>query len=529
MLKPLLRIRLLQSLSGLTGRSRKKVSRGKVVLYAALMLYAAGAVAVMFVGMFSLMAVPYYESGFAWLYFSVAALMSLTVMFILGIFAAKAQLYEAQDNELLLAMPIPPRTILACRMLSTLLDNYVIGLLVAVPAGVVWLVKCTANASMIACFSILFLLLPFLAAAAADIVGFAIARLTAKVRNKSLVSTVLTLAFLAAYFYFYSKIGTYVKTLAQHGAVVASSLGSFAPLVWVGRACADGDWLSLAKCVLLIAAVFAPVYVVLSVTFRKVATGGSGAAKRKYTRKAMKQSTAKAALLQKELRRLVSSTSYLINSALGAVFLLVLPVVLLFQKNTLLMTLSLVGVPAGQIAAGAAGAICLILGTGSITACALSLEGKSLWIPLSMPVRGKDVLMAKAMCQIIIMLPAGLIAAVVTAAVLAPDVGIGILMVLVAALYAVFSAFIGLAEGVKHPNFDWVSEVQVVKQSAAVLLTMLICWCVALAGGAGMVFLANVIHPAASLAAFAILLAAADWCLFRWACRNSDPIMARIA
>ena len=71
------------------------------------------------------------------------------------------------------------------------------------------------------------------------------------------------------------------------------------------------------------------------------------------------------------------------------------------------------------------------------------------------------------------MLPAGLFAAAVTAAILAPDFGTGILMVLVSGLYALFSAFIGLAEGVKHPVFDWINEVQVVKQSVAVLLTMM--------------------------------------------------------
>jgi ABC-2 type transport system permease protein len=529
MLKTLLRVRLRQSLNGLTGRSRKKVSGGKVILFAALMLYAAGAVAFMFVGMFSLMAEPYYTMGFAWLYFSITALTDFALMFLLGIFAAKAQLYEARDNELLLAMPIPPRTILASRMLSILLDNYVAGLLVAVPAGVVWLVKCPADPSMIACFVILFLLLPFLAVALADIVGFAVARLTAKVRNKTLMSTILTLAFLAAYFYFYSKIGTYVKTISQNGATVAASLGGFAPLVWAGKACADGDWLSLAKLVMLIAVVFAPVYVVLSVTFRRIATGSSGASKRKYIRKEMKQGSVRAALLKKELRRLASSTNYLINGALGAVFLLVLPIVLIFQKNALLTPLSMMGVSAGQVAAGAAGAICLILGTGSIAAPSVSLEGKSLWIPLSMPVRGRDVLTAKALCQIVIMLPAGLFAAAVTAAVLAPDVGSGILMVLVSGAYALFSALIGLVEGIKHPNFDWVSEVQVVKQSMAVLLTMLICWGAALAAGAGMVFLANDISPAASLAILTVLLAAADWCLYRWVCRNSGAIMARIA
>ena len=49
-------------------------------------------------------------------------------------FTAKAQLFEARDNELLLSMPIKPSAILASRMVSLLLLNLGFELLVAIPA-----------------------------------------------------------------------------------------------------------------------------------------------------------------------------------------------------------------------------------------------------------------------------------------------------------------------------------------------------------------------------------------------------------
>lgn len=528
MLKTLVRIRLAQKLSSMLGKTRKKSGPSRMILYGILMLYVAVVVVFMFVGIFSMIAKPFYEAGLGWLYFSFAALIDLALMFFLGMFAAKAQLYEANDNELLLSMPIPPRTILVSRMLSVLADSYLTGLLVAAPAGIVWLINCPADAGMIGCFLILFLALPLLAFALSGVVGFALAKLTAKVRNKTMVTTVLSLAFMGVYFYFYSKMNTYLQSLAVSGETLAAALGGFGPLVWAGRACAEGDFASLLGCVLIIAAAFALVYGVLSATFAKIVTSSGGTAKVQYRRRAVKQSSVSGALLRKELQRLVSSSNYLLNGALGAVFCIVLPILLLVKKQQLLEALSLPVLTGGLLAGVVCGLICLVLGTGSISAPALSLEGKSLWIPQSMPVRGRDVLLAKARCQLAIMLPAGVLAGVLAAVAVAPDAITGLAMVLVAAAFAVFAALTGLWQGIRHPMFDWVSEVQVVKQSTAALLTMLICWAAALSGGAGMAYLATVCHPAVGMAVFMLILAAADVAMLRGITRKGDKILAEL-
>jgi ABC-2 type transport system permease protein len=70
------------------------------------------------------------------------AVTNFAMMFIGSIFAAKAQLYEAKDNELLLSMPIPPSAILASRMLTLLLINLAFDLMIAVPAGIAWAQSC---------------------------------------------------------------------------------------------------------------------------------------------------------------------------------------------------------------------------------------------------------------------------------------------------------------------------------------------------------------------------------------------------
>ncbi|MDR1131738.1 MAG: hypothetical protein LBL15_04905, partial [Oscillospiraceae bacterium] len=117
----------------------KKASPLKMIGLALLVLYACFAFIMMFGLYFSQLAKPLFEMGIAWLYFALFAMAASALMFTGSVFIVKSQLYEAKDNDLLLAMPIPPRLILASRMTLLLLVNFIFELLIAIPALVMWL------------------------------------------------------------------------------------------------------------------------------------------------------------------------------------------------------------------------------------------------------------------------------------------------------------------------------------------------------------------------------------------------------
>ncbi|MBO4330442.1 MAG: hypothetical protein J5827_00025, partial [Oscillospiraceae bacterium] len=105
MLRLLVSVRLGAIKYWLTGAGRKKkgLGKGKLILYALLMLYAACAIGFMlFVSLFSVIAGPFFEMGLGWLYFAMFILVDLALMFVGSVFMTKAQLFEAKDNELLL-------------------------------------------------------------------------------------------------------------------------------------------------------------------------------------------------------------------------------------------------------------------------------------------------------------------------------------------------------------------------------------------------------------------------------------------
>ena len=113
MLMTLIKIRLQGILLRQTKSSKKKGnSIGKLILFGLLFAY----VGVVFIGMFGMLFYsliePFSMMGIEWLYFALMALFIILLCFIGSIFLTHHEIYEAKDNELLLAMPIKNSDIL---------------------------------------------------------------------------------------------------------------------------------------------------------------------------------------------------------------------------------------------------------------------------------------------------------------------------------------------------------------------------------------------------------------------------------
>ncbi len=481
MLKLLLKVRFQSWLAYLTGKGqngalKNKGGKGKTVLFAVLYLYLIGVFLFMFYAMFSSMAPVFGNMGLGWFYFSLFALISLALMFVFSVFTAKAQLFEARDNELLLSMPIKPSVVLASRMLSLLAINFGFELLVAVPAAVAWCIACPITAVGAVSFVLVCLALPFLSLAISALFGWILAIITARVRRKSLVSTVFSLLFLAAYFYVYSNINTILNGLITNAGAIADSVSAALPLVWIGMAVAEGDILSLVLSLVCLLVPFVIVYIVLSKTFIRTATTKRGTAKVRYIRREARVASPFAALLRRETARLLSSSTYIMNAAMGAIMNVVAAVLLIVKGADLANTLSAAGEMGGILAPVTVIALCMLASMTTITACAVSLEGKNLWIVRSMPVGSESVLRAKIALHLLVSAP-GMLLAQIAAVIVFRISGLMLLWALVLPqAFNLLIALIGLWANLNHPKLEWQNETQAVKQGVAVMIAMFGGW-----------------------------------------------------
>ena len=349
-----------------------------------------------FAGYFMQMCPAFCEAGIGWFYFAMAGLVCFALCFIGSVFMSSSQLFRAKDNELLLSMPIKPSAILGSRMAALVLTNYLYGALVIIPAGVVWCICAPVRPFGAVAFIVGSLLLPFIAVALSAFFGWLISLASARVKRKSLITTVLSLVFLALYMWGYSQLFSYVQKLIENGAEIASAVRrAVPPAYWFGVASESGGVLEFILFVLSCLVPFAVAYAIIAANFTRITTTNRGFKKIKYREKNLRASGTRAALLKKEYRRFTASPAYMLNAGLGLVFMLMLAVFLAIKQD---MFTEIFGelVPGGEESSTVTGPMCAGLCFCAvmtlISAPSVSLEGSKLWILRSVPVRTRDVL-----------------------------------------------------------------------------------------------------------------------------------------
>ena len=108
------------------------------------------------------------------------------------------------------------------------------------------------------------------------------------------------------------------------------------------------------------------------------------------------------------------------------------------------------------------------------------MEGKQWWIAQTLPVRSRDIWSAKILTNLTLALPFYLVSIVFALLAVKPSVSEGIWLVLLPAAYIVFSSVLGITMNLAFPVMKWEAESRVVKQSASVMLTMLVGFVTAL-------------------------------------------------
>lgn len=488
MFKALLKSRL-GSLGSYMTKGRKKNSKFLKWGLALIFAYVGVCMAMMFGFFFEQLVQPFHAMGIDWLYFTMMMIMAFAMMVIGSIFMTQSQLYQAGDNELLLSMPVPTYMILLSRLIIIYLFNFVFELLVFIPGIAIYCYQVQVELAALAAGAVIALFLPLLSMTLSCVIGWILELITSKMRNKSMLTMVLSISFLVLYFYGYSKVSGYISLLIANGETVASKMkGTVMPLYWAGNSLAGKDVFMVLVVAVVCAVPFMITYYVLNRTFINMVTTKHGFAKKVYKEKKLNVSNVKIALLKKELTHFLASPVYMLNATIGSIITAIAAVLLIVKRNMVMDYMDTVVqmIPNGESYVGAifAALLCAIAATNIITAPSISLEGKNLWIVQSMPIDKKNILMSKIHLHMVITEPVALLAAVVVCIVFKVDMMSGVLLFVLPLLFNLLCAVIGLIINLHVPNFDWISETVAIKQSASTMLTMLACFMVILIPGA---------------------------------------------
>ncbi len=443
------------------------------VVFAVAMVILFFSVEAMLFGSWSLMA-AFLETDFAWLFFALAGLVAFAFGIFGTVFTTQAQMYQAKDNELLLAMPLTPGSIVGSRVFVLYLLTMVFVAVVMLPAGLLYTFKVGFSGSFWLVYVISMVLIGLLTQAVTCLLGWLLHFLLAGVRHKAIVATVFMTAVMVLYFVGIGQIENLMMLLVNNGGKIASAIQSFAwPFYALGVAC-FGNWLQFALLAIVCVGVFAVVTVVLNVTFvRAMLVGGKTkrAAKQKRDDKVR---TAMGAVCRKESKRFFTSTTYLVNIGMGLFMIVAFVGAGIIMRDKLVVAMALIPDIDLQkmLPVFLTGVMGMLASMSPISAPSVSLEGKNIWILRSMPISGGDVLRAKLRFHCIASVPVGVVGVIVLGIVYKCSVAETILMGIGTALLFVLTGVLGLIFNMCFPRLDWQNEAVPVKQSMAVLFSM---------------------------------------------------------
>ena len=507
-----------------TGKARSRAAAaGSIAMFAVLMVGVIG-------GMFLFLAVqlrPLIAAGLSWLYFCIFGLIAVALGTFGSVFNTYASVYQARDNDLLLSLPIPVRDILIVRLIGVYLMGLLYSAVVLLPAVIVYAVS-GVGVGRVAGSCLFALLLSFFVLVLSCALGYVVARIAAKLKNKSLITVIVSLAFLAVYYFVYFKANAAINALIAHSALYAQKIrGSAYVLYLFGRAGA-GEAAAVAASAAITAALVFMTYRLLARSFLGLAAGSGGTVRREVRLDRSREKSLGGALFGREARRVLSSPTYLLNCSLGSVLLIVAGAAALIRAGSLRAVL--VQMPklatAAPLVAGLA--VCLIASMNALTAPSVSMEGKSLWIVQSLPIPAWQALRAKLRVHLAFTAAPMAVCAVCCAIGLRIAWYEAILMCLLGAAGVCFNALLGLALNLKLPNLTWTNETAAVKQSMSALLSLLIGWIYVFAMAAGCYFLGGLKNPEAGLLACAGVTAALDAGLLVWVKKRGSAIFASL-
>ncbi len=409
---------------------------------------------------------------------AVLGMLVSLVTFFFTMTKAGPMLFDQRSYEKQVALPVEAKSIIVSRFLSMYLTDMMLGLVVMLPGMAVYGVAERPGLTFYLYGFFVILFLPLLPLTAASVVGALIAGIAGRWKRGNLASILLTMIFMCVVLVGSMSLGRLDES--QLGAMMEEmalqmerQIGRlYPPAIWISEAMVSGKAAGLLLFLGVSLGCFLIFLEILGRFYGRVCQMLSAReARGNYQMERLQAKSVMRSLVEREGRRYFASSVYVVNTLTGELMMVLLAVgVALAGREAVDQLLGLPGAVDRTLPV-LLGAMPVMM---PLTACSLSMEGKSWWMTQTLPVTRRELIWGKVTLQLIVALPFYLVSEAALIVALRPGLPEAVCLLAVPAAYILFGARAGIAVNEKFPVFDWDSEVKVVKQGASAFVMVVI-------------------------------------------------------
>ncbi|WCF10896.1 hypothetical protein NDS46_14065 [Paenibacillus thiaminolyticus] len=453
-----------------TLRTNDKKEKRRLVVMGAVMLF----VLIIMVGYSAGMAIAFAHFGMADVLPPLILIVCAACTLVITFLKSNGVLFGFRDYDMVMSLPVKNSTIIISRLLSVYAMNFLISGVIMLPSIIVYGITYSVSLSVWCMLMLSLFLASLLPMIISMIAGVIITAISVRFRYKNLLTIALSTAAILALLVGSFAIPQEEAALTELVASAVQTVYRIYPVAELyTNALTNNDWGSFGQYALISVGASVLFVMLLSVFYAKINSALFAVrSKGNYRLGTLKTSTPFMTLYKKELRRLISSPIYAMNTCIGAVLLIVVSVAFLFINIEQIG--NEVGLPdiMTWIKPMSPWIVTFFVAISTATSSSISLEGKSRWLMCSAPVTPTVIFNSKIAVSLSYLIPSIFISCTLLAISLQTGFIETIALFAIPLLYSVFISVVGLSFNLKFPKYDWTSEYHAVKQSVSVLATV---------------------------------------------------------
>lgn len=436
------------------------------------------------------------------------------ISFVTTLMKVNGYLFAFKDYDMLMSLPFTIKTVVASKFIYMYTKSLPWVLSITIPTLLGYIIHAPFSVMAIVYWLVLSFFLPVLPMVIAAILGTLFAKIGSLSRHKNLLQTILTFIFIILCFSLRFIIEDFFKPDTKDAAFASlnnsmnnaakflPNVGMFSDAIIKGKL---SSALLLFSMSILIAELF---FLVVSKFYKDINSRlMSSAAGKKYHVTTMKNHSILNSIAYKEFKRMTGSTVYITNAAFGELLVVILSIAVLFIDMDKIIGVVTQGAPVTKEALIPLipFIIHFIIGMVSTTCMSLSLEGKNYWIMQSLPIKKETMLDGKMLFNLYLTVPFTLLGIISLSIACKAGFANTLMSLLCGIILCIFATVWGMRCNLKHLNFDWENEVEVIKQGTSVVVYIFPSMILTCILGAAVILLGKLLGTIAVLSIVSII------------------------